>query len=75
VTFSSLKDPAVTCNEDYQEKETVWALASPQKRVLGMPGPGRPAVRPLRLRAACTGLFIVAGGADFAIMDFKTYYW
>src|SRR5215472_11743592 len=34
-------------------------------------GPGRPAVRPLRLRAARTGLFIVAGGAGFAIMDYE----
>ena len=31
--------------------------------------PGRPAVRPLRLRAARTGLFIVAGGASSAIND------
>ena len=34
-------------------------------------GPGRPAVRPLRLRAARTGLFIVAGGASFAMIDYK----
>ena len=34
-------------------------------------GPGRPAVRPLRLRAARTGLFTVSGGTGFAIMDYK----
>src|SRR5262249_4405553 len=31
-------------------------------------GPGRPAVRPLRLRAARTGLFVVAGGAASPLM-------